>query len=67
MTQAVGKWQSYFLGNYRFYKSQVWDPTGPNKETPFVWFIWHKAMVVNEWRAHITPTSISKQCIYLPS
>ena len=27
-----------------------------------MWSIWHKAVAVNEWRAHIAPVSISKQC-----
>ena len=27
-----------------------------------MWFIWHKAVATNEWRALIAPASISKQC-----
>ena len=26
--------------------------------------IWHKAVVVNEWRVHIALTTISKQCVF---
>lgn len=33
------------------------------KEVVFMWFIWHEAMAVNEWRALIALASISKQCV----
>lgn len=59
-TRAAVKWQGYFLGNYWFYWSQVWDLVHFGKEAVFMWFIWRKAVVVNEWRACITSTSISK-------
>ena len=26
--------------------------------------IWHKAVVINEWRARIAPVSISKRCVF---
>ena len=28
-----------------------------------MWSIWHKVVMVNEWRAYITLASISKQCV----
>ena len=63
-THAGDKWQGYLPGNYKFYWSQIWDPFRVGKETAFIWSIWHKAIAVNEWRARITPTSLSKQCVF---
>lgn len=44
--------------------SQDWDLLQSNEEAPFMWSLWHKAMVVNEGRDGIMPTSISKQCFH---
>ena len=52
------------LGNYKFYGSQVWDPAHSDKEATFLWSIWHKVVTVNEWRACIALSSISKQCVF---
>ena len=59
-TRLADKWQGYFLGNYKFYWSQVWKPLRSGKEAAFMWSIWHKAVAVNEWRARIAPASTSK-------
>ena len=63
-TRTMDKWQGYLLGNYTFYWLQVWDPLWSGKEVAFMWSIWHKAVVANEWRARIAPVSISKQCVF---
>ena len=64
-TRAADKWQGYLPGNYRFPWSQVWNPLRAGKEAAFIWSIWHKAVVVNEWRTRMASVSISKQCIFL--
>ena len=62
-TRAGEKWQGYLPGNYRLYRSHVWDPLRSSKEAAFMWFIWHKVVAINEWRAQIAPAFISKQCL----
>ena len=62
-TRAADKWQGNLSGNCKFYWLQVWDPLHSSKEGAFIWFIWHKAVAVNEWRARIVHASISKQCV----
>jgi hypothetical protein len=64
VNNAIDKWQGYLPRNYKFYWSQIWDPLRAGKEVAFIWSIWHKAVAINEWRARIAPTSISKQCIF---
>lgn len=59
-TRMVDKWQGYLPGTYRLYWSQLWDPLRAGKESTFMWFIWHKTVIVNEWRGRIAPISISK-------
>ena len=63
-THAANKWQGYLLSNYRNHWFQVWDPICSGKEVVFIWSMWHKAMIVNEWKAHTAPASILKQCIF---
>ena len=64
-TRAADKWQGYLPDNYRFFWSQMWDPLRSGKEATFMWSIWHNAVAVNEWRAKIASTSISKQCVFV--
>ena len=63
-TGAADKWQGYLSDNYRFFWSQMWDPLRSGKEATFMWSIWHNAVAVNEWRAKIASTSISKQRVF---
>ena len=65
-TRAANKWQGLLHGNYRFYWSQIWDPQRPGKEVAFIWSIWHKAVVVNEWRARIAPATIPSNVDFAP-
>ena len=67
MIKVADKWQGYLPANYSVYWSQVWDPAHFGKEATFMWCIWYKAVIVNEWRACSAPVSISKQCVFLPS
>lgn len=61
-TKASDKWQGYLPCNYKFYWSQVWDPARFGNEAEFMWSMWHKVVVVNEWRAHIAPLP-SAMCV----
>ena len=61
----VDKWQGYLPGYYcRFYWSQVLDLLQSEKEVMFMWLVWHKDVVVNEWRARIALASIYEQCVF---
>jgi hypothetical protein len=67
-SRVANKWQGYLPSNYRSYWSHVWNSTQSGKEVAFIWSIWQKVVIVNEWRACITHVSISKQFIfYLPN
>ena len=64
ITCAANNCQGYLPGNYKLYWSQVWDPLRSRNEAAFMWFIWHKVVAINEWRAYIALVSISKQCVF---
>ena len=67
-TRAAKIWQGYLLGNYKLFWSHVWYSLQSGKETTFIWSVWYKVVAVNEWKARIAPTFISKQCVfYLPN
>lgn len=58
------KRQGCLMGNYWFYWYWVQDPLPFDKEGAFMRSIWHKATVVNKWRARIPMASISKQYVF---
>lgn len=41
-----------------------WDPLLYGKEVIFIQSIWHKAVVVDEWKACISPASVSKERVF---
>lgn len=64
MIVVVDKWQCYLPKNYIFYWLQVWDPACYGKESTFMWYIWHKVVMVNVGRPYIAPSSLSKQFVF---
>jgi hypothetical protein len=66
------KWTGKLPNTYVPDWSDVWKPARPQKEAGFLWFIYHKAVAVNSWRAQIVPRDQllpppNPSCICCPS
>lgn len=64
--QGYKKCHAYLPNNYMFCWFQIWDLSFLGKKPALMWSIWHKAMGMNKWQAHIAPVSNSKRCIFAP-
>lgn len=64
VSRAAIKWHGYLLGDYKFYWLHNWDPLHSDKEFAFMRSVGMKFVAIFDWRAHIAPISISRQCIF---
>lgn len=50
---TLNKWQGLLLVTYQLKWAFIWDKRRVGKEVVFIWFIWHKAVGVNEFHAKV--------------
>lgn len=52
-TRVVDECKGCLMRDCQFYWSKMWDLACFSVEVAFMWLIWHKVVMVNEWRARI--------------
>jgi len=60
-TTIATKWADILLPNFVPNWKDVWHKSRSQKETAFLWSIWHKAVAVHSWRAKVT-SGIDTRC-----
>jgi hypothetical protein len=66
LRSMADKWTGILPASYEPNWNEVWSHSRPQKEAGFLWFVYHKAVAVNHWRAQIGP-HINSMCVCCPN